>query len=121
MSGREAMLTAIRRGLKRGVLPADQQAMLRGRLEAHARHLIPARSQLPRPGQIALFVGNVEKEFGTVTRVPDLAGSAPGQRDHTDVGAQTGVLGQGAAGTKGLVIGMGEDTHDARPLPTGGH
>jgi L-lactate dehydrogenase complex protein LldG len=74
MSGREAMLTAIRRGLKRGVLPADQQAMLRGRLDAHARHLIPARSQLPRPGQIALFVGNVEKEFGTVTRVPDLAG-----------------------------------------------
>lgn len=74
MSGREAMLTAIRRGLKRGVLPADQQAMLRGRLAAHSRHLIPARSRLPRPGQIALFVGNVEKEFGTVSRVPDLAG-----------------------------------------------
>jgi L-lactate dehydrogenase complex protein LldG len=74
MSGRDAMLTAIRRGLKRGVLPADQQAMLRGRLDAHSRHLIPARSQLPRPGQIALFVGNVEKEFGTVTRVADLAG-----------------------------------------------
>jgi L-lactate dehydrogenase complex protein LldG len=73
MSGRDAMLTAIRRGLKRGVLPADQQAMLRGRLEAHSRHLIPARSRLPRPGQIALFVGNVEKEFGTVTRVADLA------------------------------------------------
>jgi L-lactate dehydrogenase complex protein LldG len=74
VTGRDAMLTAIRRGLKRGVLPADQQAMLRGRLEAHSRHLIPARSRLPRPGQIALFVGNVEKEFGTVTRVPDLAG-----------------------------------------------
>lgn len=74
MSGREAMLTAIRRGLKRGVLPADQQAMLRGRLAAHSRHLIPARSRLPRPAQIALFVGNVEKEFGTVSRVRDLAG-----------------------------------------------
>lgn len=71
MSSREAMLTAIRRGLKRGVLPEDQQAMLRGRLAAHGRHLIPARSRLPRAGQIALFVANVEKEFGTVAFVPD--------------------------------------------------
>ena len=70
---REAMLTAIRRGLKRGALPADQQAMLQGRLAGHPRHLIPARSRLARPGQIALFVANVEKEFGTVARVPDLA------------------------------------------------
>ena len=77
MSSREAMLTAIRRGLKRGVLPEDQQAMLRGRLAAHGRHLIPARSRLPRAGQIALFVANVEKEFGTVALVPDLA-AVPG-------------------------------------------
>lgn len=77
MDSREAMLTAIRRGLKRGVLAEDQQAMLRGRLAAHGRHLIPARSRLPRPGQIALFVANVEKEFGTVARVMDLA-SVPG-------------------------------------------
>ena len=76
-SSREAMLTAIRRGLKRGVLPEDQQAMLRGRLAAHGRHLIPARSRLPRAGQIALFVANVEKEFGTVALVPDLA-AVPG-------------------------------------------
>jgi L-lactate dehydrogenase complex protein LldG len=73
MGSREAMLTAIRRGLKRGVLPADQQAMLRSRMAAHARHLIPARSRLPRAGQIALFVANVEKEFGTVALVPSLA------------------------------------------------
>jgi L-lactate dehydrogenase complex protein LldG len=77
MSTRETMLTAIRRGLKRGALPADQQAMLRGRLMAHPRHLIPARSRLPRSGQIALFVANVEKEFGTVAAVPDLA-AVPG-------------------------------------------
>ena len=77
MGSREAMLTAIRRGLKRGVLPEDQQAMLRGRLAAHGRHLIPARSRLPRAGQIALFVANVEKEFGTVALVADLA-AVPG-------------------------------------------
>ena len=42
---------------------------LRARLEQHPRHLIPARSRLPRPGQVALFVANVEKEYGSVVRV----------------------------------------------------
>ena len=74
---REAMLTAIRRGLRRGPLPADQQAMLRGRLATHPRHLIPARSRLPHPEQVDLFVRNVEKEFGSVMRVPDAA-AVPG-------------------------------------------
>jgi len=69
---RDAMLNAVRRGLRRGPLPADQVAMLRGRLERHPRHLIPARSRLPHPQQVDLFVRNVEKEFGTVARVPDL-------------------------------------------------
>ena len=70
---KEAILGSIRRGLRRGPLPADQRAMLESRLAAHPRHLIPARSRLPRPQQVALFVRNVEKEFGTVERVPDLA------------------------------------------------
>jgi L-lactate dehydrogenase complex protein LldG len=69
---KETMLAAIRRGLKRGPLPADQADMLRGRLSAHPRHLIPARSRLPHPEQVNLFVRNLEKEFGSVTRVPDL-------------------------------------------------
>ena len=70
---KDAILGAIRRGLKRGALPADQQAMLAGRLATHPRHLIPQRSRLPRPEQVALFIRNVEKEFGTVERVPDHA------------------------------------------------
>ena len=69
---KQTILTAIRRGLKRGKLPADQQVMLQGRLAAHPRHLIPARSRLPHPEQVDLFVRNVEKEFGTVVRVADL-------------------------------------------------
>lgn len=68
---KDAILGAIRRGLKRGPLPADQAAMLEGRLMQHPRHLIPARSRVPRPEQITLFVKNVEKEFGTVERLPD--------------------------------------------------
>lgn len=69
---KQSMLTAIRRGLKRGPLPADQQVMLRGRLATHPRHLIPARSRLPHAEQVSLFVSNVEKEFGTVALVADL-------------------------------------------------
>lgn len=69
--GREVILASIRRGLKRGPLPADQRAMIEGRLATHPRHLIPARSRLPRPEQVALFLRNVEKEFGSVARVAE--------------------------------------------------
>ncbi len=74
---REEILNAIRRGLRRGPLPRDQAAMLSGRMAQHPRHPIPARSRLPHPQQVDLFVHNVEKEFGTVTRVPDTA-AVPG-------------------------------------------
>ncbi|QYU70678.1 lactate utilization protein [Leptolyngbya sp. 15MV] len=79
---REAILGAIRRGLKRGPLPADQAAMLNGRLATHPRHLIPARSRVPRADQIALFVKNVEKEFGTVERIPDTAAAPAAITDY---------------------------------------
>jgi L-lactate dehydrogenase complex protein LldG len=70
---RETILTAIRRGLRRGELPPDQQAMLRSRLSAHPRHLIPARSRLPHAEQISLFAANLEKEFATFEIVADFA------------------------------------------------
>jgi len=69
---KQSILTAIRRGLKRGPLPPDQAAMLRGRLASHPRHLIPARSRLLHTEQVLLFIRNVEKEFGSVVRVADL-------------------------------------------------
>ena len=67
------ILGAIRRGLRRGPLPEDQAAMLRGRMVLHPRQLVPARSRLPHARQVDLFVANVEKEFGTVARVADMA------------------------------------------------
>ena len=70
---KELLLGAVRRGLRRGPLPEDQKAMLRGRMALHPRHLIPARSRLPHAEQVDLFVRNVEKEFGSVARVTDLA------------------------------------------------
>ncbi len=69
---REAILGAIRRGLRRGPLPDDQAMALRARLSAHPRHLIPARSRVARPEQIALFLANLEREFATFDRVPSL-------------------------------------------------
>ncbi len=68
---RALILAAIRRNLGRGPLPADQAALLHARLGAHPRGPIPARSRLSRAGQLALFVRNVEKEYGTVIRVSD--------------------------------------------------
>jgi L-lactate dehydrogenase complex protein LldG len=69
---RDSILTAIRRGLKRGPLPPDQANMLQERMAQHPRHLIPARSRLPHAAQVDLFVRNVEREFGSVTRVEDM-------------------------------------------------
>ena len=69
---KEAVLGAIRRGLRRGALPEDQAMALRARMAAHPRHLIPARSQVARPEQVALFLRNLEKEFATWNRVDRL-------------------------------------------------
>jgi L-lactate dehydrogenase complex protein LldG len=69
---REIILGAIRRGLKRGDLPADTKTMLRTRLDSHPRHLIPARGQLPLEARIDLFRSFVEREFGTTDRLAGL-------------------------------------------------
>lgn len=68
---RDSILNAVRRGLRRGPLPVDQADMLRERLMRHPRHPIPARSRVPHAEQVDLFVRNLEKEFGSVARVPD--------------------------------------------------
>ena len=69
----ETVLNAIRRGLKRGPLSAEAAGILRTRLADHPRHLIPARTNLPRPELVDLLVHYIEREFGTVARVPDAA------------------------------------------------
>ena len=69
---KDQMLGAIRRGLRRGTLPAEQQAMLRARLASPPRHLIPARAQLPHNEQVDLFLRIVEREFATFARLADM-------------------------------------------------
>jgi L-lactate dehydrogenase complex protein LldG len=67
---RDAILGAIRRGLRRGALPADETLGLRARLDAHPRHLIPARTRQPRAALVAQFIERLEREFATCRRVP---------------------------------------------------
>jgi L-lactate dehydrogenase complex protein LldG len=67
------IIGALQRGLKRGPLPADQQAMLAARMAAHPRHVMPKRGQLDQEGRARLFAHYVEREFGTVARLPSLA------------------------------------------------
>ena len=67
---KQAILGAIRRGLRRGPLPQDQAAMLQDRLQRHPRHLIPLRSQVSRADQVTLLIHYIEREFGTVDRLP---------------------------------------------------
>ena len=66
---RTAIITAIQRCLKRGPLPADQQAMLTSRLATHPRGPIPARGQLDLPGRNALFTQYAQREFATVAQL----------------------------------------------------
>jgi L-lactate dehydrogenase complex protein LldG len=63
---RSRILGRIRRGLRRGTLPESVAAGLTERLAAHPRNLIPARAQVPRAEQVALWRANIEKEYGTV-------------------------------------------------------
>ncbi|MCS6892631.1 MAG: LUD domain-containing protein [Rhodovarius sp.] len=70
---REAILQAIRRGLRRGPLPADMRAMLAHRLSTHPRHLVPERARGERAELVSRFIAQARKEYATVTRVPELA------------------------------------------------
>jgi L-lactate dehydrogenase complex protein LldG len=70
------MLGRIRRGLRRGELPDSVTSGLVERLRAHPRNLIPARSRLPRAGQVALWRANIEKEHATVAVAAE-AGEIP--------------------------------------------
>ena len=67
------ILSGIRRALGRGPLDGDARAAVEARLRDHPRGTIPARSDLPPPERLALFVEMAEKVAATVARVPGLA------------------------------------------------
>jgi L-lactate dehydrogenase complex protein LldG len=71
--GREQILAAIRRSLKRGRLDPGREAELRARVAGHRRNLVPERAAvLDHRGRIDLFVAMAEEVQATVTRVSSL-------------------------------------------------
>jgi L-lactate dehydrogenase complex protein LldG len=72
--GREQILAAIRRSLKRGRLDPGRETELRARVAAHRRNLVPERATvLDQRGRTDLFVSMAEEVQATVTRVKSLA------------------------------------------------
>jgi L-lactate dehydrogenase complex protein LldG len=71
--GREQILAAIRRSLKRGRLDVEREADLKARVTAHRRNLVPERATvLDHRARIDLFVALAEEVQATVTRVNSL-------------------------------------------------
>jgi len=70
MSARDDILGGIRRGLRRGPLPAATRKALAERVAAHRRNLVPARAAArDDAGRIDLFVAMAEEVQTTVARV----------------------------------------------------
>ncbi len=69
MSGREAILGAVRRSLKRQPEDAAARAAVEARLGARQRGPIPARAQLEPGAQVDLFQTMAEEHAATLTRV----------------------------------------------------
>jgi len=69
---RETVLGALRRSLRRGEGTAAAEAAA-ARLAAHGRNLIPARADLPRSEQIALFADMASQQSASIARVSDPA------------------------------------------------
>ena len=71
--GREQILGAISRSLKRGRLDPGREADLRARVTAHERNLVPERATvLDHRTRIDFFVGMAEEVQATVRRVSSL-------------------------------------------------
>lgn len=73
MTPRAAMLDAVRRGLGRGALSADQAAVLDARMARPPRHPTPARAMMQHAELVTQFIHYATREYATVARVASLA------------------------------------------------
>jgi L-lactate dehydrogenase complex protein LldG len=76
MSGRDQMLDAIRRSLKRGPLSGEARAAAEQRLRAHPVNIVPARSAGTAEDRVQLFQRWATFNQATVTRIT--AAEVPG-------------------------------------------
>lgn len=74
MSGREEILSSLRRSLGRDK-PVDEEtaATLRARIDGHARNIVPERTNTDQAGLVDLFETMAEKVFATTQRVSDMS------------------------------------------------
>jgi L-lactate dehydrogenase complex protein LldG len=73
-AARDQILGSIRRALGRsGPIDAGTAARLGAEIDAHARNIIPKRTELDRPALVDLFQQMVEMVQGTVARVDRMA------------------------------------------------
>ncbi len=70
---RESVLGALRRSLRRGDGAAASEVAA-ARLAAHRRNLIPARADLSRSEQVALFADMADQQSASIARVSEPAG-----------------------------------------------
>jgi L-lactate dehydrogenase complex protein LldG len=69
MNGRDTILGAVRRSLKRKPEDEAARSAIQARLDKRARGPIPARANLPRKGQVDLFQLMAEEHAASVTRI----------------------------------------------------
>ncbi|HCP00139.1 MAG TPA: lactate utilization protein [Rhodospirillaceae bacterium] len=73
-SGKEQILESLRRSRgRKGPIDAETAAMLRARIDRHARNIVPARTDLDAVGLVDLFETMATKAHTSVARVADMA------------------------------------------------
>ncbi len=77
MSGRDAILGAVRRSLKRAAGDAAALAAVEARLDTRERGPVPARAQIDAKARVDLFQAMAEEHSATLTRVA-VAQDVPG-------------------------------------------
>ncbi|MEX1035115.1 MAG: LUD domain-containing protein [Sneathiella sp.] len=82
MPARERIFARIRHNLGRGPLPEDAANVLKARIEGHAPHTIPKRTDISRKKQVDLFAAKAEALAATVARVSSLDEVPEAVRDY---------------------------------------
>lgn len=70
---RTQILTSIRRSLKRDAASPEMVSTVENRLKAHARNLVPQRSNLSPSDRLDLFISMATEVAATVERLPNLS------------------------------------------------
>lgn len=82
MPSRDRIFARIRHNLGRGPVKEDAANLLKARIEGHAPHTIPKRTDIPHKEQVDLFQTKAEALDATVTRISNMAEVPEALRDY---------------------------------------